>query len=96
MLSGQSADVVFLGVAGLAANGRDYTEEYWRETVGATGAREVYAVHFDDFTLPFGQVELLPDIADRVVVAAEWINEIAEKEDIRVRRPPFGIPVVLY
>jgi hypothetical protein len=53
-------------------------------------------VHFDDFTLPFGQVALLPDIADEVVTAAAWINELAAGDGIEVRRPPFGIPVVLY
>ena len=89
-----SADVAFLSVAGLAANGRQYTVEYWRETVTATS--EVYAIHFDDFTLPFGEVALLPDIADRVLVSAGWINEIAEQDGIRVRRPPFGKPMVIY
>jgi len=95
-LAGHTADVAFLSVAGLEANGRDYTETYWQETVAATGATEVFAVHFDDFTLPFGRVELFPDIADRTLVSAGWINEIAEAEAVRVRRPPFGKAVVIY
>ena len=95
-LSERDADVVFLSVAGLAANGEQYTTEYWQETVTATGADEVFAIHFDDFTRPFGQVELLPDIADQVLVSANWIEALAEGDEIRVRRPPFGRPVVLY
>lgn len=95
-LSGRPADVVFLSVAGLAAQGRRYAEQYWDETVGATGATGVFAVHFDDFTLPFGRVELLPDIADEVLVAAEWLNDHAGNADIEIKRPPFGIPVILY
>lgn len=95
-LNRHPADVVFLSVAGLAANGRSYTADYWRETVSATGARDVYAVHFDDFTLPFGQIELPPDIADRVLLSAGWIDELAAAEGVRVRRPPFGIPIDLY
>lgn len=95
-LAERTADVVFLSVAGLAAQGRRYAEQYWDETVGATGATGVFAVHFDDFTLPFGRVELLPDIADEVLVAAEWLNSHARKSDIEIKRPPFGIPVILY
>lgn len=96
MLDMRQADVVFLSVAGLAAQGRDYTHRYWEQVVTATGADEVYAIHFDDFTRPFGDVQLFPDIVDRVVVAADWIDEAADDDGIVVRRPPFGIPIRLF
>jgi L-ascorbate metabolism protein UlaG (beta-lactamase superfamily) len=96
MLENREADVVFLSVAGLAAQGPEYTERYWEETVRATGASEVYAIHFDDFTREFGDVQLFPDIVDEVVVAADWINAAAAEDGIVVRRPPFGIPVTIF
>jgi len=95
-LASYSANVVMLSVAGLASLGREYTQQYWQETVDATGAARVYAIHFDDFTQPFGEVALFPGIADNVVKAAAWIDECAERDGIVVQRPPFGIPVALY
>lgn len=90
------ADVVMLGVGGLAALGQEYTEQYWQETVTATGAERVYAIHFDDFTRPFGEVALPPYLADDVIQAANWIDECADNDGISVQRPPFGLPITLY
>jgi L-ascorbate metabolism protein UlaG (beta-lactamase superfamily) len=61
-LQDESADVVMLGIAGLAGLGEEYVTELWHETVRATGATRVVAVHFDDFTAPFGEVRLFPTI----------------------------------
>jgi len=93
MLEGRSADAVFLSVAGLAARGRDYTRRYWEQTVRATGARAVFAVHYDDFTRPFGEVTLFPDLVDQVTRSAAWLNEAAAEDAIAIRRPPFGVPI---
>ena len=82
----------------LSGLGRQYTKNYWRETVTRTGATRVYPIHFDDFFRPFGDILLRPNIADNVVEAASWINEFAASEEtpVDIRRPPFGKPVVLY
>ncbi|MDX1481687.1 MAG: hypothetical protein R3315_08435 [Woeseiaceae bacterium] len=96
MLDRRPADVVFLSVAGLAGQGRDYARQYWDATVTATGASEVIAMHFDDPTRPFGQVALLPKLVDDVVTTAGWINEFAEENGVDVHRAPFGRPVKLY
>lgn len=96
VLASHQANVVMLSVAGLASLGREYTQKYWQETVAATGADRVYAIHFDDFTRPFGEVALFPNIADNVVQAAQWIDECADRDQIVVQRPPFGIPITLY
>ena len=95
-LAGVQADVAMLSVAGLASLGRAYTERYWAETITATGARRVFAIHFDDFTAPFGELRLAPAIVDQVIESAHWIRALAEQEGIPARRLPFGIPVVLY
>lgn len=96
-----SADVVMLGVAGLSRLGRDYTAEYWRETVTAVGANRIYPIHFDDFTRPFGEVALFPRFVDDAVVAAGWINDIAVSGESFDNPPdiqllPFGKSVILY
>jgi L-ascorbate metabolism protein UlaG (beta-lactamase superfamily) len=97
-LPAASADVVMLGVAGLASLGREYTAEYWKETVVRTGATRVFPVHYEDFTAPFGELRLFPDIVDRVVVSARWIDEMAADNNhpVSVSTLPFGQPVAIF
>jgi L-ascorbate metabolism protein UlaG (beta-lactamase superfamily) len=97
-LQGESADVVMLGLGGLARLGKEYVATYWSETVPATGATRIIAVHHDDFTAPFGEVRLFPDIADKVVTTTGWIDEIVEESgaEVTIELPPFGQPIPLY
>jgi len=97
-LAAESADVVMLGIAGLAGLGRDYVRTFWEETVTATGASRVISIHHDDFTAPFGTVRLLPDMLDKVLRTTAWIDEIlaAPGNEISIELPPFGKPIVLY
>ena len=92
------ADVVILGVAGLASLGEEYTAEFWRETVMMTGASRVYPVHFDDFTQALGTIVPFPRIADDVVETAAWLNELAsdEQHPVVIERLPFGAAITLY
>jgi L-ascorbate metabolism protein UlaG (beta-lactamase superfamily) len=97
-LLGVSADVAILGIAGLAKLGKDYVDAYWNETVTATGVKRLIAVHFDDFTAPFGEVILFPNLADDVIRTAGWIDDLIadEKENVTIELPPFGEPIELY
>ena len=97
-LQGESADVVMLGIGGLTGLGQDYLETLWHETVSATGATRVLPVHHDDYTAPFGEVRLFPDIVDNIVVTAGMIDEIAAESDseVTIELPPFGQPIPLY
>ncbi|MEX2497064.1 MAG: hypothetical protein WD448_13295 [Woeseia sp.] len=97
-LAAMSADVVMLGVAGLAGLGREYVSGYWNETVSRTGARQVYPVHFEDFTQPFGEIALFPDFVDELAVTADWINELAAagESPVHVARLPFGQPLAIF
>jgi L-ascorbate metabolism protein UlaG (beta-lactamase superfamily) len=97
-LQAESADVVMLGIAALAGLGKGYVTQLWHETVRATGATRVMAVHYDDFTAPFGEVRLFPHIADNILVTAGWINEVNDRSDseIRIELPPFGKQIPLY
>ena len=96
VLANHDADTVMLTIGGLASLGKSHAQKYWQETVSATGATQVFAIHFEDFTQPFGNVSLFPDIADNVVQAADWINEYATEAGIVVQRLPFGVPITLY
>ena len=51
-LDGIKADVLFLGVAGLAKADRKTEEAFFAETVEKTGAKLVIPVHWDNFFLP--------------------------------------------
>ncbi|MEQ8204554.1 MAG: hypothetical protein RIA65_00140 [Woeseia sp.] len=97
-LGDRTADVAVVSIAGLERLGRDYTDDYWREIVAASGARRVYAVHHDDFTQPFGQLALFPDIVDDVVSSSSWLRDIAvlQGPPIEVLLPPLGQPAILY
>ena len=97
-LAPESVDTVMLGVAGIAALGKEYVADYWEETVVATEAARVIAVHHDDYNLPFGEVGLLPDMFDKVIRTAGWIDEIIEESgsDVQIELPPFGQPIILY
>lgn len=92
------ADIVMMSIAGLTSQGRKYTSDYWHQVVENTGARRVYVIHHDDFTQPFGQVQLYPTSIDNVVASAQWLTALAGASDagIEILRPTFGEPAVLY
>ena len=97
-LEGQSADVVMLGIAGLVGLGKEYVTKFWNETIPATGATRIMAIHYDDFTAPFGEVRLFPDAVENIVITTGWIDEIVKENgaEITIELPPFGQPIPLY
>jgi L-ascorbate metabolism protein UlaG (beta-lactamase superfamily) len=92
------ADVVLLGTWGLDNLGRNYTEQYWLATITATGARRVLPIHFDDYTRPFGSIELSPRVLDNFVTAAGWLDEFRQiwDNDATMYLQDFGERLVLY
>ncbi len=91
-------DVVMLGVAMIEGLGRDYVDQYWQATVTSTGATAVIPIHFDDYTRPFGIVELAPsfldDFADTVMLLEEFRS--SWDTETRLYLPVFGEPIALY
>lgn len=71
-LAGTVADVVYLGIGDLGSLGKDHAAAYFDEIVGSTGARCVVPIHWDDFTLPFGEIAWRGSIYD-----VEWLREFA-------------------
>jgi hypothetical protein len=70
----------------------------WQETVVATDAARVIAIHHDDYTQPFGEVKLLPDMLDNVDKTTVWLEEIRTSTvpETTLELPPFGQPMILY
>lgn len=97
-LDGQSADVVMLGIAGLTGLGRDYVDRYWEETVQPLTPARIFPIHHDDYSRPFGEFVLFPDIFDNVVRTGGWIDELiaAEPSVESIEMLPFGEPITLY
>ena len=75
-LAGTAADVVYLGIGGLGSLGKDHAAAYFNEIVGPTGARCVVPIHWDDFSLPFGEIAWRGSIYD-----VEWLREFAAQRD---------------
>ena len=92
------ADVVMLGVGGLASLGKGYAEQYWQSLVTATGAHSVYPIHFDDFTKPFGKIVPGPKFISNIETIAEWLEGFRNTwdNDVQLFMPEFGRPVAIY
>ena len=92
------ADVVMLGVALLESLGRDYAQSYWQALVTATGAKFVFPIHFDDYTRPYGEIQLMPKVLDNFAITVQWFEEFTAAWDLDTQlfMPVFGQPIVLY
>ena len=91
-------DVVMLGVGMIESLGRDYVDRYWQATVTSTGATTVIPIHFDDFTKPFGTIELMPSFLDDFADTVMLLKEFRTNWDMETRLylPVFGEPIALY
>ena len=92
------ADVVMLGVGLLEGLGHDYAQAYWQAVVTATGAQLVFPIHFDDYTRPYGEIELIPKVLDNFAITVQWLEEFnaASDLDTQLYMPVFGQPIALY
>ena len=97
-LVGIQADTIMFSVALLEGLGKDYTERYWQALVTTTGAAHVVPIHFDDFTQPFGEIQLYPRAIDDFIEVAGWLESARQSWDLdaRLHIPEFGRQVVLY
>jgi L-ascorbate metabolism protein UlaG (beta-lactamase superfamily) len=93
-LVGRKADVVFLGVGLLGSKDEAYRDAYWRETVGAVGARRVIPIHWDDFTRGLDEPLVpLPYLLDDLDASMSFVLARAAFEHIDVRWPVVGVKI---
>ncbi len=72
LLAGVHADLVFLGVAGVARQSPEYQQQYWQEVVATTGARTVVPIHWDALTRPLGDEPQAPiRLLDRIMLKVD-------------------------
>jgi L-ascorbate metabolism protein UlaG (beta-lactamase superfamily) len=79
---------VFLGTGGLGKSSDAYISDYWQEMVVNTGAKQVYLIHWDDFTQPLinqGQLVSLkpmPKLLDDFPRSLELLKMFAERDGV--------------
>ncbi len=87
-LSGQQAEVVYLGVGQLGLLPEQYMVDYWTEVVRAVGARRVVLIHWDDFFRPLTEpLEALPYVADDLDASVEVLSRLATEDEIPLHLP---------
>ncbi|OBK33303.1 MBL fold metallo-hydrolase [Mycobacterium sp. 1245111.1] len=87
-LSGQRADVVYLGVGQLGVQPESYITDYWSETVQTVGARRAVLVHWDDFFRPLSKpLRALPYVADDLDASMRVLSGLAERDGVALEMP---------
>lgn len=87
-LSGQRAEVVYLGVGQLGLQPEQYLVDYWSETVRTVGARRVVLIHWDDFFQPLSKpLRALPYAGDDLDVSIGVLGKLAEQDGIALDMP---------
>lgn len=92
-LAGLKVDTVFLGVGTLGKKDEAYRTAYWQETVRASGAKRVIAIHWDDFWLPLDQpLAAMPLLFDNLDVVMADLTRRGAADGVEVRLPPTFSP----
>lgn len=87
-LTGQRAEVVYLGIGQLGLQSEQYFETYWAETVRAVGARRVVLIHWDDFFRPLHEpLRALPYAGDDLDVSMRILARLAERDGVSLHLP---------
>jgi L-ascorbate metabolism protein UlaG (beta-lactamase superfamily) len=91
-LAGVKADAILLGTGGLGDLPREEQEAYYREVVLATGAKQVFPVHWDVMSTPYS-APLVPDTDFQP--AMRFLTEMNATRGVQLALLPKGEPVVL-
>ena len=82
-LDGIQADVLFLGVAGLAKADEDMEKAFYAETVEKTKARLVIPVHWDNFFASLEKpVEDMPELIEKTDIVFYKLARYCEAHDV--------------
>jgi L-ascorbate metabolism protein UlaG (beta-lactamase superfamily) len=87
-LTGQRADVVYLGVGQLGVQPEQYLIDYWTEAVRTVGARRVVLIHWDDFFRPLHKpLRALPYAGDDLDVTMRVLTRLAGEDGVALHLP---------
>ena len=82
-LDGIQADILFLGVAGIAKAESEMKKAFFAETVEKTGAKLVIPVHWDNFFSPLGRpIEDMPDFLEKSELVFFTVAQYCEYHDV--------------
>ena len=82
-LDGLHADILFLGIAGLAKADPDIEKTFFSETVEKTGAQLVIPIHWDNFFSPLDQpIKGMPDLIEKTGLAFFKTAQYCEAHDV--------------
>lgn len=86
---GLKADMVVLGIGALGKQPDGFAESYWSESIGKTGARLVFPVHWDDFTRSLREPLVpMPFFLDDMKAGMAKIDAMARRDGVTVRFLP--------
>ena len=84
-LDGIQADVLFLGVAGLAKADADTEKHFFAETIEKTGARLVIPVHWDNFFTPLEHPSLeMPSMIEKTSVVFQKLENYCRTHNVEL------------
>ncbi len=87
-LSGQRADVVYLGVGQLGLQRESYLVDYWTETVRTVRARRVVLIHWDDFFHPLSKpLRALSYAVDDLDASLRILDRLATEDAVALDLP---------
>lgn len=87
-LTGQQADVVYLGIGQLGLQPERYLLDYWQEAVRAVGARRVVLIHWDDFFRPLhAPLRALPFAVDDLDYSMRVLTRLAAEDGVPLHLP---------
>jgi len=97
-LDGVAADVVLVSVFGFAEVDDEYARGFWETLVTRTGATSVYALHFDDFTRPLGEILPWPYLIMDLEETGRLLESFRDQwdKDTRLYLPEYGRPIAIY
>lgn len=79
-LDGYKADIAFVSSVGLSRQSQGYVPDYVRNTVGATGARTVIPIHWDDFFVELdANTPALPRVMEDLHASFGLLNDELQK-----------------
>lgn len=91
------ADVLFLGTAMLGKQPTDFQEEYYRQTVTATGAKTVVPIHWDNFMKPLSSpLVALPNMGDNVDAGFKFLLKNTQQSGVALKLLQGGHSMVLF
>lgn len=92
-LTGQRAEVVYLGVGQLGLQPESYLVDYWTHTVRTVGARRVVLIHWDDFFRPLDKpLRALPFAGDDLDASMRVLTRLAADDGVTLHLPTLWQP----